>query len=316
MLALVRSSGTPLYPPIAGNFTTSWQGLQVTGENLPSRLVDVLGASTLPWVFIGIVLAGIALIALRPTREWAKTPLLALAVAEATAITLIIATGFASDDLTRYAWPLLAGVLVASAALLAGQVSWPLRQRSDRAAVLVLVGVVLAIPIASPVGGELDNGATGISNVLKGDDDSLVTLDRFRYEYAVAQDSAPRGARIAVSVDNPVYFDYDRNDLVNLDLLGAVSPSPGLPLGGSTNATTDYLRKEGFQFVIATDPRISTCLYSEKGWRINQDRNKPEGSMSPYFLDWFNWQRRRARQAPRSSTRYASLTVFDLRNNR
>jgi hypothetical protein len=316
MIALWRSSGTPLYPPIAGNFTTSWPGLRVSGDDLPSRLVDALGANPLAWILAGILAAGIALIVLRRTSEWAKTPILAACAAEATAIALVVTTGAASDDLARYAWPLLAGVLIATLALLADQVEWPLQSSRDRTAALVVLAVALAVPIASPVGGEIDRGATGVANVFSGDDNSLVTIDRFRYEYGVAQASTPRRAKVAITADNPFYFDYGRNDLVNLDVLGAVSPAPGLPLGGSTASTTDYLRDKGFQFVIGTDPRTSLCLYSEKGWKINLARHKPEASQAPYFLDWFDWQRRRARQAPRRTTRYASLTVFDLRGDR
>ncbi len=37
MIALWRSSGTPLYPPIAGNFNISWPGLRVSGGDLFCR---------------------------------------------------------------------------------------------------------------------------------------------------------------------------------------------------------------------------------------------------------------------------------------
>lgn len=316
MVALLRSSGTPLYPPIAGNFTTSWPGLQVSGTDLGSRLDDALTANPLALIFAGALLAGLALIHLRRSSEWAKAPLFALLAAEATAIALVVFTGAATDDLARYAWPLLAGVLIAALALLASELSWPPQTRLGGLLAALVAVVALAVPLASPLNREIDDGTTGIANVASGDDDSLFTLDRFRFEYHTAQASIPPGAKVAISADAPYYLDYDRNDFVNLDVLGAVSLSPGLPLGGPTRATTDYLRGKGFRYVIATDPDMSLCLYSRKGWTINRNRHVPETRQAPFFLDWFRWQRRRAREAPHSTTRYASLTVFDLHGDR
>jgi hypothetical protein len=313
MIALWRSSGTPLYPPIAGNFNNSWPGLEARGEGLLSRLTHTLGADPLAWMLGGVLIAGSALIFLRRSSDWARAPLLAACSAVVSAVALVVLTGAAPHDLARYTWPFFAGVLIAALALLAGEVRWPLRGAGNRLAAAAVAGVAILIPIVSPLGDQIDGGATGVANVISGDDDSLVTIERFRYEYGVAQGSTPRGTKLAISTDTPWYFDYRRNDLVNLDQLGAVSPPPHMPLGGPTEATTDYLRDEGFDFVIATDPEVSLCLYNEKAWRINVARDEPEETMAPDFLDWFGWLREREREAPRLATHYASLIVFDLR---
>ena len=313
MMALWRSSGTPLYPPIAGNFNNDWPGLTVSGGDLPTRLGDALGADPLLWMLAGTIITGICLLALRRGGEWSLTPLIALVVAELTAGALVVLTGAAAHDVARYTWPFVSGVLIASIVILAREVELPPLGRPDRAAALGLVAIAIAIPLISPLGAEIDSGATGVANVISGDDDSLVTLDRFKFEYGAAQDSIPAGAKAAIAADTPWYFDYDRNNLVNLDQLGAVSPPPHMPLGGTVDQVTGYLRDQGFRYVIATDPKASICLYTPRGWRYDIRHDKEEKNMAPDFFDWFRWERQRERQAPARTTHYASLVVYDLR---
>jgi hypothetical protein len=312
MIALWRSSDTPLYPPIAGNFNPDWPGLQVTGGDLPTRLGDALGSDPLLWMLAGTLIAAVALLALRRSGEWGLAPLVALCVAELTAAALVVLTGAAAHDIARYTWPFLSGVLIATIVMLARAVELPAVRKPDRAALLALVAIAVAIPLASPLGDEIDSGATGVANVISGDDDSLITIDRFRYEYGAAQDSIPEGAKAAIAADTPWYFDYDRNNLVNLDQLGAVSPPPHMPLGAPTDEMTGYLRDQGIRYVIATDPKASICLYTPRGWRYDIRHDKGEKNMAPDFFDWFRWQHQRERQAPARSTHYASLVVYDL----
>ena len=254
------------------------------------------------------MIAAIVLIGLRRSREWAFAPILAFASAVVTGVVLMVATGAAPDDLARYVWPSLAGVLVAMLVMLVDGAALPFRSRRDGGAALAAVAIGSALAILAPLPRELDIGFTGIANIWNGYDPLQATA-RYRYEYGVAQASMPKGAKAAVTTDYPFLFDYKRNDVVNLDVLGAVSPAPGLPFGRTAEAMTRYLRDQGVQYVISTVPRTSICLYSPKAWRFNVVHHKPEKSMAPYFFDWFRWVRQRARQAPRSSTRGPGIAL-------
>ncbi len=148
----------------------------------------------------------------------AFAPILAFASAVVTGVVLMVATGAAPDDLARYVWPLLAGVLVAMLVMLVDGAALPFRSRRDGGAALAAVAIGSALAILAPLPRELDIGFTGIANIWNGYDPLQATA-RYRYEYGVAQASMPKG-EAAVTTDYPFLFDYKRNDVVNLDVPG------------------------------------------------------------------------------------------------
>lgn len=314
MLALWRSSGTPLYPPVSGNLDPSWPGFRDSTVNLVAKLGDVLATGDLAWMLGAVLVTSGVLVALRRS-VWAEAPLLALPGALATmAITLVSLSAFPTFDHARYAWPVLAGLLVAALSLLANEASSSLRQARGVTAAAVVIAVVCTL--AAPTGrvrGDVDAAVAGIKGAWADEappePGSLVHDD-----YTNAQASLPRNAKIATASDYPYFFDHERNDVVNLDFLGSVSPAPGMPLGDAPEEMTAYLRDQGIDFVVAVGPEASRCFYNEPIWGLQVSEHfEPGATWAPFFLDWFAYVRKRAAMVPGKVSHYGTLNVLDLR---
>ena len=316
MIALWRSSRTPLYPPITGNLDPSWPGFRASGTDVVGKLGEVLETGELAWMLVAIVLGGVLLLALRRSG-WPEAPLLALPGALITIVSLVISlSAFTSFDLARYAWPVLAGILVATLALLADEAVSVRWQWAGTACTVTVVATacLLAFP-DDRLRSDVSAAASGVAKVASDNSPpEPATALNIREDYSATQDALPTGAKVASASDHPYLFDYGRNNFVNLDVLGSVSPPPGMPLGGSTDAITHYLRRQGFEFVVATDPSSSVCLYNKKKWEGEIAMGtEPYASFAPPLLDWFRWLRVRAVEAPRLQSRHGSLIVLDLR---
>jgi hypothetical protein len=272
----------------------------------------------------------VVLVLLVRRRAWAEVPLLALpGVAITTIIVLVSLSELPPFDHARYAWPLVGAVLVAALAMLADQAGMSLG--SARGAFAALLVSVIAVGLPFPDADALDeigDTVAAAADIASGDTPhppgwradlsevpfgSRPPAPRDLADYAAAQAALPAGAEVAAATDFPFLFDLDRNDFVSLDVLGAVSPAPGLPLGGTPEDMTAYLREQGFDHVVATDPDASRCLYSRPGWEAHLANNSvPYSKWAPFFLDWFAWLDRRAVEDPTLYTRRGTLQIFDL----
>jgi hypothetical protein len=335
MVALWRSSDTPLYPAVNGNLEPSWPGFRDSGADLGGKLLDTLAFGELWWVLAAVGVAGVALVLLVRRRAWAEVPLLALpGVAITTIITLVSLSALLPFDHARYAWPLLAAVLVAALAMLADEAGMSLGSARGVFSALIVsaIAVGLTIPDADRRAGstldEIGDTVAAAADIASGDtphppgwqaDPSEVNFasippgSRDLDDYAAAQAALPAGAKVAATTDFPFLFDLDRNDFVSLDVLGSVSSAPGLPFGGTSEDKTAYLREQGFDYVVATDPDESRCLYSRNGWEAQLASNfVPLSKWAPFFLDWFAWLDSRAVEDPTLYTRRGTLQIFDL----
>jgi hypothetical protein len=84
--------------------------------------------------------------------------------------------------------------------------------------------------------------------------------------YHDIQNGIPRGARLLVMVDRPYLFDYGRNEIWNLDMPGAASPSPELPCFQGPEPVAAYLLSHGIRYVAFVLPDRSTFLYRRSIW--------------------------------------------------
>jgi hypothetical protein len=84
--------------------------------------------------------------------------------------------------------------------------------------------------------------------------------------YAQLQAAIPAGAPIAVLVDQFGRFDLQRNQVESLDIVGAISPPPGLPLFQGADAVADYLVALGYRYAIVVHPDASGYLYRRDTW--------------------------------------------------
>ena len=329
-LALWRSSGTPLFPFIAGNYR--FEGL--FSAPLDARGVVDYVANSL-WASRVWVIALLGALALR--RPGAR--LLAVQVVAAlvvlVAVTAATLTAFDSFTIQRYCAPFLAAGLVflAAAALFGGDGSDPAStlgvQPPTRSRLSVVwVWGVLLLWLGMPVELRMDNDPFYLPNI-GGIEVNVVrrrnaALDAIRSgfrvveypgrdHYDVAQTLLPAGARLASATEKPFFFRFDRQVIHTLDCLGQVSPAPGMPFFKGPEALAEYLRELGYTHLAFTPSRAGGCLYSRDHW----EEKRQNGTFvwqkwAPYFLDFMaNMERLEATQPVLYKER--DLVVIDLR---
>jgi hypothetical protein len=93
--------------------------------------------------------------------------------------------------------------------------------------------------------------------------------------YEKLQAAVPAGAPIAVMVDQYDQFDLRRNDIQSLDMIGAISPQPGIPLFGSPDDVAYYLVNHGFRYLIVVHPDAANYLYRRDVWQKLQRDSAP-----------------------------------------
>jgi hypothetical protein len=130
--------------------------------------------------------------------------------------------------------------------------------------------------------------------------------------YQQVQAAVPVGARIAVMVDQYDHFDLRRNDIQSLDMIGAISPQPGMPLFGSADDVAHYLVDQGFRYLIVVHPDAANYLYRRDTWQKLQRDSAPVWQRTARFslraFDVFD-ELRRTRQHLADSV---GMTALDL----
>jgi hypothetical protein len=97
------------------------------------------------------------------------------------------------------------------------------------------------------------------------------------------QEAVPAGAPIASLVDNPSRFDHHRNRIACLDMIGAISPRPGIPLAQGGDAVADYLVGLGYRYVVVIAPDKAASLYRRDIWQKQQKNSDPVWMKSAHF---------------------------------
>jgi hypothetical protein len=314
MVALWRSSGTPIYPPFTGNVHPDSLVFKDPRADLWEKLGDVLGMAEFGLMLAAILLAGLVLIVIRRRTVWAEAPLLVLpGLVIAIATMLVSLSTFRAFDIARAGWPFVAGALVAALVLLANEATTLRRLNGAVAAFAVIVLAGLMLRTTDVVADQARADAVAVADVLSAEEQPFEPWLAPELDYTAAQAALPAGAKVATTSDFPQNFDYARNDVVNLDILGAVSPPPGMPLGGATEEMTRYIRSQGIDFVLLTDPNQSSCLWNYGVWRKQLEMRLPEQRWGRYILRWFDWVKARAGQDPELLTRNGTVLTLDVR---
>jgi hypothetical protein len=111
-------------------------------------------------------------------------------------------------------------------------------------------------------------------------------------DYARVQDTIPAGAPVVAFVDQVDRFDFRRNRIESLDMIGAMSPRPGMPLFGSADAVAEYLVSLGYHYAIVVHPDSASYLLRRDTWQV-QEKAPAEGMeiwrrTARYFLRGFD----------------------------
>lgn len=103
--------------------------------------------------------------------------------------------------------------------------------------------------------------------------------------YAALQAAIPAGARVAALLDDPVFLDYRRNEIFNLDTPGYASPEPQLPVFAGAESVRAYFLGQGIRYLAFVREDHSRYFYRREFWvwRVFTD-NEIFQVMSAYMI--------------------------------
>jgi hypothetical protein len=107
--------------------------------------------------------------------------------------------------------------------------------------------------------------------------------------YRKLQATIPAGASLLVMVDEAFWFDFKRNHIKIIDIPGAVSPPPGMPLGDDESFVR-YVNAQGYRYVAFVRPSAAKNLYRRDQWaKINREAGMEIWKLSaPFYLRMFD----------------------------
>jgi hypothetical protein len=180
-----------------------------------------------------------------------------------------------APNLGRYYFGFTFPALVAIALMvaeLAGRKFVVAQARADRAAGLSLILAGIALQLYT----DHEQTKSGILYYLSAiqpevDHPSPWVLPKRDPNYVRVQDSIPPGAPVIVLVDQDDQFDFHRNPIASLDMVGAISPRPGMPLFGPANGVADYFVSLGYRYAIVVHPDKAGMLYRRDTWQHQEN---------------------------------------------
>jgi len=84
--------------------------------------------------------------------------------------------------------------------------------------------------------------------------------------YRQLQAAVPAGANLVVMLDEPVYLDYARNRIINLDTPGHASYRPGMPAFRGAEAVAGYFRAHDLRYLAFVRTEQSRYFYRRAFW--------------------------------------------------
>jgi hypothetical protein len=268
-IAAWRSSGTALYPIVLGNGNPA-APLRPTAATWIDEAQFFVTVVFNPdpirvwWLLaLGMMLA-------RDTgrlRAW-----YAMVIACGLGFALLVHSFMLSDanNLWRYAFGYTTALAIAFLVELAARLPYleaprPPRLRLPAVATFLVIVAILAHFVAarSVIPVYINAAADNLA--------ALAELGTQKYDprarhYIPLQEAIPRGASVAVLVDDPWLFDYDRNRIFNLDLPGFVAPPPGLPSFTDADHWRAYFTSRGIRYLAFNEEGYSTYLYRRNNW--------------------------------------------------
>jgi len=355
-IASWRSSRTPLFPVVAGNYDTTWPGAHDPYLIGTTWFTHLFGTIVTGWYLWQILLlsavVGLGFLVLTRRRPVTMLVLLAATVGCLVQLAVLVYTFSGSDvgNITRFEAPsVLACGLFAldalwlcrarrpareSAASAEGSEGRPRRSRAGRilgrldispsATRRRLVGavmtVLLVLTAAATFGSSLPTFLRSTRAQITTGYDILsgrapAFADRYaelRGDYGRLNAMIPARSKVLAAVDYPALLYMARYDVATLDIAGSTSPAPHMPFFRGVAAKVGYLRRLGYQYVVADSP-LTVGLFDIQLWKRTFGGNiYAYKAWTPYFLDWqgtVTW----LEQSHRFDVRYAgSLALIRL----
>ncbi len=260
-----QSTGSFFYPLGHSHLTPGWTlGLEAT-HGLRQEATELLANLSYgrPLTdFSAFVLAGLGMVLLRRNVRTAPAEaydvaVLSVASFVAFAIFSRNAVAFGPHHVARYCYAFVVATAVVVALSVDG---W-----NARAA---LVGAAIAHHVGFSVGAtywSFRHHLTHVAGAFGSDREfTAATLD-----YADIQSKIPPGAAMATAVFEGFRFDFARNPIFSLDVLGGMGPPPGWPAKQGPRALRDYLVKSGIRYLVWVDFNLKSEFYNRSHWKEN-----------------------------------------------
>ncbi|WP_394833827.1 hypothetical protein LVJ94_45710 [Pendulispora rubella] len=281
-----RSSRTFLFPILPGNYHSEY-GAFGSGQDKLTQLKFLWSNATynepirtLPFFLLAALVVPDA-----SPRKGIKS----LFVAGALGFFAIV-RGFPLSDppnIGRYYFASLVACVLATGLVATAALAASVRRSDSRALIaagLVLTASVLQIHdtrdwMKNVFGQYLDTIRISLSLPLTDPRDPM---------YGRLQNAVPAGEKLLAMLDEPYFLDFHRNTIYLVDLPGAVSPPPGMPLGSGPDAAATYLLNQGIRYYAFVGAKASKSLYRRDTW----ERQKVGAELiwriaAPFYLDTF-----------------------------
>lgn len=281
------SSGTFLYP-----LTKGYQNLA-----FPSFSAHLGLAKNLLLLGDFFILPEVVLLTLpmlltigTPWRNVARP--LAIAAVVTTSAMVLQFTFSDMSNLFRYAFAMLAAASICS--LL--QTIFP--ERSAAPARTQQLRTVLAVLLLGIMISHFTEDGLGVVQdrldklrILVNTPDAGPLYHRISGPYQVMQVSIPPGKNVLAAVEHPALFDYRRNNVMNIDVIGAASLPPGMPFFEGPEKLKEYLLDLSIEYLAYMDfdrPKVRPDeLYSRQTWKKWHTGEKNLFKIqAPFYLDF------------------------------
>jgi hypothetical protein len=277
-----RWSGTFLFPVMKGHYNTAYSFFPARGplewcEYLWVNIADCVPIKAAPLFLVA---------ALSMKERTPRRPLAALVGASILGVAMLLFGYPAADktDQSRYYFGFTFAAVLAIALAVASQAPrWMKagRRSAEQAACVALVVAGLSMQIYE----QRDHTGTVYKAFIAGLRASFAPWTRSSPDpvYQTLQKPVPQAAPIAVLVEKPSHFDHARNRIACLDMIGAVSPPPGIPLARGGDAVAAYLVGQGYRYLVVVSPDAAKSLYKRDVWVKHQKGSEPVWQESAHF---------------------------------
>jgi hypothetical protein len=252
-----QSSGTFFYPFGHSNVTPGWTFLEVPkdwGEE-GSQLVTHLFYGKPVVLFLPFAIAGLA-----PLAGRARNDLAALSLASLLGLVVFAhkAAALGPQNTSRYCFAFVTATSLMAAVSVG--------RSGARAAI---VAAALALHLASSreeTRGMLDGYVANAYGALHETGKERKAFDDLTADYVDVQSHVPRAATMATAVFEGFRFDFKRNPIYALDVLGGMGPKPGWPAHKGAAALDAYLRSNGIEYLVWVDFSLPSEFYNRAHW--------------------------------------------------
>jgi hypothetical protein len=258
-----RSCGTFFYPLGSNNLTAGWTFLKPASSWAEEvRLFLELTFHESP-ISVAIFFFVPGLLPLVGRR---RNDLVILTVSSVIGVLALAreATAFGPDDTVRYLF-----AFVVATALLVAACSERYGPR------MALAGMAIAVHLASKhdsIRARLEEQVQSAKRALDETPEDLAAFDASTADYRELQGHVPEGAVLVSAVHQPWRFDFSRNEIFTLDVLGGMGPKPGFPANKGPSALGEYLLANGVRYLAWVDWEQPSEFYNRGHWQQHLTR--------------------------------------------